>query len=128
MQAQDLADYRWQNRLVLILAEDSSNPLFQNQVQALQAAEEDLQDLRIVVFQALPKSYARGTQSTPNWMRSDDLYQSYKSIDRSFEVLLLGLDGGIKLRRHQVVTIDELYELINTMPMRRAELRRRGGG
>lgn len=128
MQAQDLTDYRWQNRLVLILAEGSSNPLFQNQVQAFQAAEEDLRDLRIVVFQALPKGYARGTQSAPNWMSSDDLYQSYKSRDRSFEVLLLGLDGGIKLRRHQVVTIDELYDLINTMPMRRAELRRRGGG
>ncbi len=128
LQAQDLAGYRWQNRLVLILAEDSSNPLFQEQVQVFQDEEEGLQDLRIVVFQALPQRYTRGTQQLPNWISGDQLYESYKSQDSSFEVLLLGLDGGIKLRRHRVVTVDELYELINTMPMRRAELRRRGGG
>ena len=126
--AQDLADYQWQNRLVLILTEDSSNPDFQEQVRAFQAAEEDLQDLRIVVFQALPQRYIRGTQQLPNWISGDQLYESYKSRGSSFEFLLLGLDGDIKLRRHRVVTLDELYELINTMPMRRAELRRRGGG
>ena len=39
-------------------------------------------------------------------------------------VLLLGKDGGIKLRRLGAVPADRIFALIDDMPMRRAEARR----
>ena len=42
----------------------------------------------------------------------------------TFEVLLVGKDGGVKLRRDQPVVVSELTALIDTMPMRRAEMLR----
>ncbi len=42
----------------------------------------------------------------------------------SFEVLLIGKDGGVKLRRDQPVAVSEITALIDTMPMRRNEMRR----
>ncbi len=44
-----------------------------------------------------------------------------------FEVVLLGKDGGAKLRSDKVVTAGALAALIDAMPMRREELRSRGG-
>jgi hypothetical protein len=44
----------------------------------------------------------------------------------TFEVLLVGKDGGVKLRRDRVVAPSEIAALIDTMPMRRDEMRRRG--
>ena len=42
----------------------------------------------------------------------------------AFEVLLVGKDGGVKLRRETAVAPSEITALIDTMPMRRAEMRR----
>jgi hypothetical protein len=42
-----------------------------------------------------------------------------------FQVLLLGKDGGVKLRRDKPVAASEIIALIDTMPMRQEEMRRR---
>lgn len=41
-----------------------------------------------------------------------------------FEVLLVGKDGDVKLRRETLVAVSEIIALIDTMPMRRNEMRR----
>lgn len=125
---QDLATYQWQNRLVLVLTTDPSAPLFQQQLQELRQAGDALQDLRIHTYQLLPQWYAQGVATEAQWQVGNKIYQEYHHVDSDFELILIGLDGGIKLRRHRLVMIDELFDLINTMPMRRAELRQRGGG
>jgi len=42
----------------------------------------------------------------------------------AFEVLLVGKDGGIKLRRDKPVAASEITALIDTMPMRQFEMGR----
>jgi len=42
-----------------------------------------------------------------------------------FEVVLVGKDGAIVLRRRQPVSLGELFDRIDAMPMRRDELRKR---
>ncbi len=46
------------------------------------------------------------------------------AADASFAVLLVGRDGGVKLRRDAPVASSVIIALIDTMPMRRAEMRR----
>ncbi len=41
-----------------------------------------------------------------------------------FEILLVGKDGGVKLRRTNPVAPSEIIALIDTMPMRQSEMRR----
>ena len=42
----------------------------------------------------------------------------------AFEVLLVGKDGGVKLRREKPIAVSEIAALIDTMPMRQNEMRR----
>jgi hypothetical protein len=46
------------------------------------------------------------------------------SPQADFEVLVVGKDGGVKLRRPAPVTASDIMGLIDAMPMRRAEMRR----
>ena len=39
-----------------------------------------------------------------------------------FEVILIGLDGGIKLQRTELLTKEDLFKITDSMPMRRDEL------
>jgi len=43
----------------------------------------------------------------------------------AFSVVLIGKDGGEKLRRDRPVPPEELFALVDAMPMRREEIRRR---
>ncbi len=43
----------------------------------------------------------------------------------AFAVTLIGKDGGEKLRRSTPLASEELFALVDTMPMRRAEMRER---
>lgn len=58
---------------------------------------------------------------------SNELYSEYKTRNNSFEVLLIGLDGGVKLRQAEVLSNEKLFGRIDQMPMRRRELQRQGG-
>ncbi len=42
---------------------------------------------------------------------------------KSFSIILVGKDGGEKLRRTTPLPPDELFALVDAMPMRRAEMR-----
>ncbi|MEM9823617.1 MAG: DUF4174 domain-containing protein [Bacteroidota bacterium] len=55
----------------------------------------------------------------------DPSLQKYHQSKAPFEVLLLGLDGGVKLQQPEVLSCTELFAIIDRMPMRRQELRRR---
>lgn len=41
-----------------------------------------------------------------------------------FEVILIGLDGGVKLRQTEALETKKLFDLINSVPMRQAEMRK----
>jgi hypothetical protein len=43
----------------------------------------------------------------------------------AFSLILVGKDGGIKLKRSDQVDLREVFELIDSMPMRQNEMRQK---
>ncbi|MEM6264518.1 MAG: DUF4174 domain-containing protein [Bacteroidota bacterium] len=121
--AQDLSSLQWKNRLVIVLANDEEDPLFTQQMKELSASVAGLSERRIVVYQVLPKVFRKGLNRAEGWQNSSKLYQQFKRSSSGFEVILIGLDGGIKLREEALVTCEQLFGLIDQMPMRKAEMR-----
>ncbi len=58
-----------------------------------------------------------------SWVLDSKLYTKYNSNARDFKIMLIGLDGGVKLEQHKVLTSKELFSTIDSMPMRSSELR-----
>ena len=78
-----------------------------------------------MVIQAHKNRYKTIFPENSEWVSSslkDELKISRKT---EFEVFLLGLDGGIKLRQQEIVKTEKLFSLIDGMPMRKAEIRRK---
>ncbi len=123
---QDLSGHRWQDRLVLLLANEIDNPMLARQLEVFQKEQEGLEERKLVIYQVLPEHYRTGLSDEEHWKKADRLYNRYRSGEYSFEFILIGLDGGVKLRRQAVVSCEELFTLIDGMPMRRAEMRKRG--
>lgn len=52
-------------------------------------------------------------------------YQDLATKREDFELLLIGLDGGVKFRQNEPVSHQELFSQVDQMPMRRQEMEKR---
>ena len=52
------------------------------------------------------------------------MYRAFDIDSDTFSVLLIGKDGGVKMRRDDIVSTREIFQLIDSMPMRQQEMRK----
>lgn len=124
MNAQILDDYQWQNRIVLIISNDENAAKYQEQLAIFQSNTEGLDDRKLLIGKVMPKRYSLGLENL-DWIDSTELYREFSAKKTDFEVILIGLDGGVKLRQAEVLSLEKLFSTIDVMPMRRAELKRK---
>ncbi|MEL6558020.1 MAG: DUF4174 domain-containing protein, partial [Bacteroidota bacterium] len=102
MQTQNLADFQWKNRLVIVFDDQQDNSLYQEQIAVFNADRAGLKERKLLLFQI---SGGKISDQFSNHY-SDELLMDIKNLkkDKSpFEVLLIGLDGGVKLRSTSLV-------------------------
>jgi hypothetical protein len=123
IKAQDFDRHKWENRLVLILTDQSDNENYRKQVEELKNHLDGVNERRILVYHITPESYKTGL-SDEKWQKAETDYAFYKKTDNQPEIVLIGLDGGIKLRANEFLSAQELFATVDAMPMRRQEMKR----
>jgi len=121
----DLTQFQWKNRLLFIFAVDDSHPLFkelQSQI-AVQKAEVDDRDL--IVFEVPAKGTARMDTIALERKEADSIRHQFAISEDTFSLILVGKDGGIKLKSSDQVGLTEVFELIDSMPMRQREMQKK---
>jgi hypothetical protein len=130
MNAQDFAldDYVWKNRIVILISDEDNSAKVQNQISILLAEAEDLIERKMIVLEVKPEMYRLinpSQSANMEWISSDYVYKQINADSKSFEIQLIGLDGRVKMKSNEFVVLDELFALIDKMPMRQIELRSR---
>ncbi|UCG13167.1 MAG: DUF4174 domain-containing protein [Deltaproteobacteria bacterium] len=118
-----LDDYRWRNRLIVAFAPSSDDPGYKALSQTLAIRQEEVIDRDILVFHILETGEVRRGNANLPAGSGDYLKQRYSIEPGKFTALLIGKDGGEKLRREDRVELDEVFSLIDSMPMRQREMR-----
>jgi hypothetical protein len=127
LNAQHFSQHQWQDRVILIHTADVDEDRWKNQLAILAADPAGLAERKLVVYQ-IRKGYSRkGTKLQGDWTKMESPAYPPGITTQGFEIVLIGLDGGVKLRQSELLSLAELYALIDGMPMRRAEIRRQGG-
>jgi len=120
-----LERYRNNSRPLVIFAPRDTDTRLQQQLAIAASSGGGFAERKIVVITAVEEgqSTAAGGGITINdvHMLRNRLHISDPS---RFRVLLVGLDGQVKLSSDEPVQADELFKLIDDMPMRRFELDR----
>ena len=116
MNAENLEELRWKGRVLLIYAPEGSDKQLARQEELLRSHDAELRerDVTQTVLQA------RG--------ENPEIFERLKLSGAGFTLLLIGKDGGEKLRSHNVVAPETLCRLIDSMPMRQEEMRERASG
>ena len=126
LKGQDIFKHRWENRLLLVLSKEYSDIKLTEQLSVLNNCKQGLTERKLLVYQILPDKYKISTTygNEETWQLSPVLYEQFSAADTPFEIILIGLDGGIKLRKEDQLACEELWAVIDKMPMRQAEIRR----
>jgi len=122
IKAQSLDDYQWKNRILLLVDESAYTNALTSQLATLNADKKGLAERDLLVFRVTPDavftSDATMTQLNPKALYADyDLKADFKGV------VLLGKDGGVKMREPYEVKTQRIFALIDGMPMRRREIR-----
>jgi hypothetical protein len=123
--SQVLKKHQGKDRLVLVVATSEKSTDFINQIEHLNQSLESLKERKVTVYSVLPKKYRITNSTNKDWVYSSELYKTYKSADNYLTFILIGLDGSIKLRRQQLINMSELFNIIDSMPMRKSEMRQK---
>ncbi len=98
-----------QYRHLLILKNEANQHLAERQMNLLEKAVQGIKerDIKITVAD-----------------RQDRLYKKYIADTSGFTVLLIGKDGFEKYRTNKLLTVNELFAIIDAMPMRKREMKK----
>jgi len=113
-QVDTLEDLRWKNRVVLLFADGAENLSLKAQQKFIKKDKLGYEDRELVVISDIIGDKNRS-----------DLRSKFNISEKGFTFILIGKDGGEKLRRNTVVQSIDLFDLIDSMPMRQSEMRNR---
>ena len=119
LEGQSLNDFRWKNRLLLLMEPQGDLVNTRDQLALLSTFEQDIKarELVILVFDG---EVIRDKDLKITAIKPDNI------TDKDFKgVLLLGKDGGIKLKEPFTVAPILIFDLIDSMPMRQREMGRK---
>lgn len=105
----DLQQFVWKKRPVVVFADSDADPRYTEQIELLLEGLPDLADRDVVVL----------TDTDPK-ARSE---LRLKLRPRGFMLVLIGKDGGVKLRKPFPWDVREISRSIDKMPMRKREIR-----
>jgi hypothetical protein len=116
-----LAEYRWKSRILVVSARDSDDPALEAQETALAAAHDEFIDRDLVLVKLLDNgvSTAGSRQLTNGEVAAARSALGIRA--GAFALRLIGKDGSVKLSNDAPTSMNEIYALIDTMPMRRRE-------
>ena len=107
----DLSQFRWKKRPVIVFADSADDPAFIEQLELLHAREAALLERDVIVL----------TDTDPAARSPLRL----KMRPRGFMLVLVGKDGSVKLRKPFPWDVREITRSIDKMPERQREIRER---
>ena len=121
----DLSQFQWKNRLLLLFAPNRNHPLFDTLHKSLAARKADVDDRDLVIFEILESGPSSMNTKYLDPQTVHSLREKFDVLRGKFAVILVGKDGGIKLNRQGQTKLEDIFALIDAMPMRREEMRQK---
>ena len=119
--SQNLGKHQWNDRVVLIFSDDKSSSKLKKQVDLFQKEKVSLEERKLKIYQFAESDFKYGFDDS--WKKSTIKTKRFNDKEESFKIVLIGLDGGIKLKQNTILIPEKLFIIIDGMPMRKRELK-----
>jgi hypothetical protein len=120
--AAELSDYLWQRRPLLVFAPTENDPRIVETMRRIEASRCDFVDRDMVLGLIVTEGTSTLDGQVVDTNQAQQLLSEFGIGADSFSVVLIGKDGGEKLRVNDVPDLQAIYAVIDGMPMRGGEM------
>ena len=120
----DLSQYRWKNRILVLFAPAPSDGPYRDFDNSLTRNSRDVLERCLVVIRVFETGAATLDGEALEPEEATNLRARFSPAPQRFTLILIGKDGGVKLRREHRANLQDIFALIDSMPMRQAEMQR----
>jgi hypothetical protein len=121
----DLQRFKWNNRLLFIFAPQSSQSFFIDLHKEITSQRDGVSDRDLVVFEIFETGQSFMDSTQIDSQTAEGIRREFDVPLGRFTVILVGKDGGVKLRVNDPVQLGDIFGLIDAMPMRQQEMRQK---
>lgn len=118
-----VSKHKWKERVLIVTASSPSNIGFKRQDQILTKGKKGMKDRDLVIYRLYTDHWLDHKNNLLSEKEAQSLYQNYNIDSATFSVVLLGKDGSVKMRKTDIVSTREIFQLIDSMPMRQQEMK-----
>ncbi|MFK7945702.1 MAG: DUF4174 domain-containing protein [Paracoccaceae bacterium] len=120
-----MEQFLWSDRPIIIFAPSKFDQRMLDQIGRFSMHRKEYRDRDIKVIQIGGVNMRSDGRPVPH---APEMRERYDVAEDEFTIILVGKDGGEKLRLHEVTDPRVFYDLIDSMPMRQQEMRREVDG
>jgi Domain of unknown function (DUF4174) len=119
----DMRPHFWKERVVIVFAPSDADPRLAEQRAALAADPGGMAERKVISYEVVGTREVSKEGRPLGAEAAADFRERFNAPVEEFEVIVIGLDGLVKQRDVEVVDSGELFELIDSMPVRQAEMK-----
>ena len=122
---QNLSEYKWENRILIIKTTQDNSEIYTSQLNELSNLDSELSERKLILYFVTKDKFTEKNYINNNInivTVTDKLKSKILDDKKNFEIILIGLDGQIKLNQNKLLSKEKLFSLIDGMPMRRSEI------
>ena len=121
----DLNAYQWKNRLLLLFASSEEDQDYLTLKKEIDRQATEVKDRDLLVFYVLERGESRLDQERLNPHQALFLKRHLSVPSGRFTIILIGKDGGEKIRQESPIDLKEIFAIIDAMPMRQQEMKKK---
>jgi hypothetical protein len=122
----DLDIYHWKSRLLVVFAPTPSYAGSGAFDRNLSRRTVEVMDRDLIVFRIFENGPSRVEEKPLSSEEAEALRRRFSVQSGRFAVILIGKDGGVKMVREHEADLQEIFDRIDSMPMRQREMREKG--
>jgi len=120
----EMTVYLWKNRPLILFAPSPDNFAYRSVQNNLSARFDQIVDRHMVIIEIFENGIVRTDGKSDSRLNAESLRRRFLTENGRLEVALIGKDGGLKLRQIGRLNLDEIFSVIDSMPMRQQEMRK----
>jgi hypothetical protein len=122
--AQNIADFKWKKRLLILVANSVEDTSLKQQLRAFTSEGSHIKERDLVLI-LMDKNHIYFDNGQISQLSLPETYRVLQ-LEKDFTgLVLVGKDGGVKLKTPFPVLPNKVFDLIDAMPMRKSELKNR---
>lgn len=125
-EADAMKKYLWKIRPLVLFAPSPDSPVYRSVRNALSTSSGKISNRHMVIIEVFEDNMVQTNGKPDSQLDAAALRQRFSVEKGDLTVVLLGKDGGVKLRQSGRLHLDDIFSAIDRMPMRRQEMKESG--